>query len=1550
MHMSQEDLHSKINDIDEVYQNYATLKNNNGRLQRKYYRSLLSLKAAREECQLFKDSRVTTDQYESLVKERDELQLQLSNTKNEFNSFVNDSHIRYQSSCREVDDLNSKYNNLLTKYEELKNENKVMSELCSNSTGNDDEVHDLQISFDEKCAEIQVLQEKVTDFVGLQTKYADMQAKNDVITKERDRLDLKVQTLELELQQVIEKNRNRYATLETENDGLVKKTLNLEDTCKNLTVERDQLRNQLNDLRKRLQSSQDPLRNLLVTLRGVVEKYDNHELRNDGSDRSPKVKFPTDDCYIGNVEEKFAVLRIPEREIRKNEGLIVDDCKLIQESDFIDDLELLKIIMESTKRFKLISPIASPLHEKEDSIFDFENGKLDESLPHLQNQDSINGSVPCDGIENAIQSDLSDVLTIQNVPISSNVLNCDENENKNIISISGDIESAMVKSSCVETASCSTGGNNELQNYEISTGGVAQENWTEANLLLHPLNPKSIATPTELLKDSSEDLVKYVDHLSNESSSPVHNDDPLSPEINVNTDSEQSVITCFSNIDGEIAKDLNELSDNILENCAKINFNVNEPKNHELKLLNTENAVEKKHCDVNTVDINENNNGQMYFCNKLGETTCNGEYGELESNKKECDNRIVTNLPVDTSNICKFETPTCIDKEEIVEVFNNKLKSSVDCFSELKVGSMSESSSGFSPKVSQSESTDSAFVSNCSSSSEDEDWINGVIDDTEIFSKTSPKLVKLSKKRTSNVSRRKKKIDNEFTLGFQDDKIVTIISKSKRKPVMSRKADLLKKCTNINKISNKSIAVVTNSRKERQKHNQEQIIIEQLPCVSCARYNFLRKNRKRSFSQNVCESTSTVLDDDPQVYAKRRRIAHTAKNSETPNNIDPRKDEDGKINIISVHVIKPTQAVNSEENMLSKVTIQKSESLISPTSPVLMQQDNWMDLPVVIPTEATTMTCTNVVNARDDRIVSKLISPTIRESRSVSSPASPVLIERGNRMHLPVVIPTEIAAKPVNQENNIQSKLISPTIHKSQSVLYKLTENEMNIPPVIPSEILEVRTDYVTKPMKAVNGESKPISVSGTTQELPPAVPTQKEKMTVEKGRLLIKEMLQFCKCNEKIFQIAKLFVHQSSDFIVKLILEHVVFDIHDTPTRGYYPREPHLTTIQRGLYKFIMALEKLNVKGVCKAYFGQADLYIRTLEDPITLSPVIRLYVALCKGQFNYRQMRMAICSAFADMGDLVLPYVYIVLQMWIEVFPRKGMLAHSHILMRTIVQIILLKNISLPEYNLVNLRYLLFNYYHYSSDCEDIRVLLKELLKYYIDERNECARVLAIALLKHINVKIMVEEIFPSLQVQGTTLSDENQVCAVITLVMHFTKHCKLSSEIIATNLQWLKQFGSDLQPFIVKNHANAVLQWYMKCNSCPFNILEAEYKRCRAQACANVEEVRQYLINFPFGCLDNISEWKKCVCSDMQEVDCPGDKFNKCTKALQLRADGNEQCKDLKGDLDRLHELNFNCFCTRFLGYFTGNFCSNELDKNVGEQIHKYWGEAYKKLPPI
>ncbi|KAB0791967.1 hypothetical protein PPYR_13928 [Photinus pyralis] len=1340
MYMSQEDLHAKINDIDQVYQNFSDLKNSNLRLQRKYHRSLLSLKATREECAALRGSVVPSGQYESVCKERDELRVQLSTTKDEYNTFINESLIRYQTSCKDKDSLNSKYNDLVTQCDELRNENKVMSELISSS----EQLDTLQTELNEMRNHSERLQQTVDEYLGFKSKYAEMQAKNVDVTKERDYLSRKVELLEAAQQQAVVSHRSEYVTLKGEHDDLLRKFLSLELQLTSVSRERDSLRVEVNDLRKH---SGSPLHNLLLELRGVVQKYE-------VSGGSPKYN-----CDIDSVTETCTVTHSPLSERGGVKSAVFDKSKYRSEDADESESELFKIIMESTRRFNLVSPIPSPMPELAPCFGTEVEGSTDqEEIGLASDKLKLNGQslvLPPSDIENEIESIVSVTAHLESPPNAEGIAEIVSKVSETIshsdaINSLNDAKSSNPADMVADSKAESCQKMEDHSNSEFSD--------VKPDFSGDKLNYEEICSETVLNSSFEEDLKTEVPTLSTNEVIKLAKSEQFKEEVlpastvsveeclnaedlrsivddGVCADSEQ-MITLYSEnqvtedrgriVDGVICTEINADSELDSENpvtedhgsivdgviCTEINADSElDSKNPvtkdrgsivdgvictEINLdseLDSENPVTEDHGSivdgVNCTEIN-------------GDFELDSENPVTEDHGSMVDGVICTEINTDS----ELPSENQVTADLSTEIMNDSLEqadspkpvkteipptSTTDCDTNKIID---ETRSDLSSELSQDtlcESRDSAFCSHNTSS--DEEWINALVDvnSSKIF---APKLPAAKRKRRTSKTPRKKKNVDEFTLGFDDDKIVTLVRQQKRVAAPRKSEQLLKKCADINRSVTRSYA----TRRKRQ--NEERIVIEQLPCVACRGHSLTRMNRKRLFVPAVRHDTSTVVEEPP-VFAKKRRIAHTPKTHEKPSA------ETGKIKILSVHILQPPKSVAIPD---------------SPASP-----------------------------ERAD----------VRPTRA------------------PVVIPTV------------------PVIEKR------------NLPPPAASECEQV----------LLSPSAPRVAVDACPSI---AVPTQTVRIPLERARFLIEDMLQYSNCNEKIFKIAKMFTCESANSIAKLILGRIVFDIHDTPTKGNYPREPHLTTTQRGLYKFMMALEKLKVKGVCKAYFRQADSYLRIVKDPVALSPVTRLYVTICKGQFNYMQMRIAICSAIADLGDLAIPYIYTVLQIWIEVFPRKGMPAHDHVLMRAIVQAIFLKGVPLPEYNSANLRYLLLNYYQFSSDC-DVRAIFKELVKYYIDERNECARVLAIALMDDVGERFIIDQIFPDLQAQGSTLNDPNQICAVMTLVIHFTKHSEFTPQIIAANLRWLKQFGTDSQALVIRSHASSVLQWYMNCKSKPLHLLE-------------------------------------------------------------------------------------------------------------------------------
>ncbi|KAF5292957.1 hypothetical protein FQR65_LT11074 [Abscondita terminalis] len=133
-------------------------------------------------------------------------------------------------------------------------------------------------------------------------------------------------------------------------------------------------------------------------------------------------------------------------------------------------------------------------------------------------------------------------------------------------------------------------------------------------------------------------------------------------------------------------------------------------------------------------------------------------------------------------------------------------------------------------------------------------------------------------------------------------------------------------------------------------------------------------------------------------------------------------------------------------------------------------------------------------------------------------------------------------------------------------------------------------------------------------------------------------------------------------------------------------------------------------------------------------------------------------------------------------------------------------------PEFNLVSLRSLLFNYDGFSSDEYNLEQLFKNLLQYYLDKQKKCAQVLIIALSNHLSIKFLVEEVFPTLFNVSPT-KDVQSFTAALSLVMLLNKHLygKMGSADFQKNIEWVRHFSTELYPYSVREHANQLLQLF-------------------------------------------------------------------------------------------------------------------------------------------
>lgn len=121
-----------------------------------------------------------------------------------------------------------------------------------------------------------------------------------------------------------------------------------------------------------------------------------------------------------------------------------------------------------------------------------------------------------------------------------------------------------------------------------------------------------------------------------------------------------------------------------------------------------------------------------------------------------------------------------------------------------------------------------------------------------------------------------------------------------------------------------------------------------------------------------------------------------------------------------------------------------------------------------------------------------------------------------------------------------------------------------------------------------------------------------------------------------------------------RLIINKVASDFYTKPDTKYTPPAPLMTVTQRTLMGLMLRLEKLNVKNLLSCFLIQAENQLLTEKRLECISPLARLYVAVLRMQKDIHRMRRMCLEALYFMGDLVAPFVYVVLTCWFEVLPK--------------------------------------------------------------------------------------------------------------------------------------------------------------------------------------------------------------------------------------------------------------------------------------------------------
>lgn len=174
--------------------------------------------------------------------------------------------------------------------------------------------------------------------------------------------------------------------------------------------------------------------------------------------------------------------------------------------------------------------------------------------------------------------------------------------------------------------------------------------------------------------------------------------------------------------------------------------------------------------------------------------------------------------------------------------------------------------------------------------------------------------------------------------------------------------------------------------------------------------------------------------------------------------------------------------------------------------------------------------------------------------------------------------------------------------------------------------------------------------------------------------------------------------------------------DIHDTPDSTHNPA-PMMTPTQRVMLGFMARLEKDDFQ-IFHHFLTLAEQRLLTAKELVEVSPITRLYLAVCKLQKNFHRMRRLCCDFFYFCDDLAVPFLFMVLTSWPEILPNAAD-AENVPLARILVQVVYLKHCGdKPGFNLLPLRNLLVQFYKYPSERWDSDVLFEEFLNRYLSK----------------------------------------------------------------------------------------------------------------------------------------------------------------------------------------------------------------------------------------
>ncbi|KAJ8971323.1 hypothetical protein NQ317_012290 [Molorchus minor] len=177
----------------------------------------------------------------------------------------------------------------------------------------------------------------------------------------------------------------------------------------------------------------------------------------------------------------------------------------------------------------------------------------------------------------------------------------------------------------------------------------------------------------------------------------------------------------------------------------------------------------------------------------------------------------------------------------------------------------------------------------------------------------------------------------------------------------------------------------------------------------------------------------------------------------------------------------------------------------------------------------------------------------------------------------------------------------------------------------------------------------EPISIETNLLRKPKYLPSKRDK-------ILMRRLLQLSTDENIPDEIILEFSRRKVENIAEMILYKVSEDITEKADGKYYPA-PLMTNTQRILLSLMVRLENENIEKLMDTFLTKAEIFLFIIGCGIqAMTPVARLYMAVCRLQANVSRMRMFCCYSFLYMRDLAVPLLFTVLTSWIEIFPMES------------------------------------------------------------------------------------------------------------------------------------------------------------------------------------------------------------------------------------------------------------------------------------------------------